>query len=114
VGQQAPLPQPHPTTIVVTANTPGTGALATTNARITVHFTAKTKDAVVADTERRGLAFTFLMDQDNVEPFWHQALRDMREGGTKTLLTPASNVGLVMAGDPTLTLTIKLVKVAPL
>ena len=112
--QSQPLPQPHPTTIVVSANIPGTGEQPTTDARITVHFTAKTKDTTLADTERRGMAFTFLMDQPTVEPFWSQAVRNMREGGTKTVLTPASNVGLALPGDPTLTLTIRLVKVAPL
>jgi hypothetical protein len=54
------------------------------------------------------------MDQETVEPFWHEAVRNMRVGGMRTIMTPASNLGLVMSGDPTLTVTVKLIKVVPL
>lgn len=107
-------PMPRPTSIVITNTTPGTGVQPTKDARITIDFTAKTKDATIADTERRGMAFTFLMDQETVEAFWHEAVRGMRVGGLRTIMTPASNLGLVMDGDPTLTVTVKLVKVVPL
>ena len=85
------------------------------DARITVHFTAALPDGtVLADTERRGMAFTFLMDQDTVEPFWHQAVRSLRVGESRTLSVPASQTGNVIQGDPPVTLTVRLVKVAPL
>jgi FKBP-type peptidyl-prolyl cis-trans isomerase len=113
-AQAEPQPRPRPTAFVISASTPGSGAEPVSDARITIHFTATQKDATLADTERRGMAFTFLMDQETVEPFWHEAVRSMRVGGTRTILTPASNVGLALQGDPTLTVTIKLIKVVPL
>ena len=112
--QKTIAPMPRPTAIVITNTTLGTGDQPIKDARTTIEFTAKTKDSTIADTERRGMAFTFLMDQETVEPFWHEAVRNMRVGGTRTIMTPASNLGLVMTGDPTLTVTIKLIKVVPL
>lgn len=85
------------------------------DARITVHFTAQTPDGTtVADTERRGMAFTFLMDQDSTEPFWHDAVRYMRAGGVRTIKVTASKAGLTLANDPLLTVTVRVVRVAPL
>lgn len=115
VQVQQPPPRPRPTTVVVTASKPGYGDMVATDARVTVHFLAKDAQGnTLADTERRGMAFTFLMDQPLVEDFWHDAVRGMRAGGTKTLMTPASAMGIALAGDPTVTLTIRVVKVDPL
>lgn len=107
-----PQPPPRPQGVVVQE---GRGPVATAGARVTVHFTAKTADGkTVADTQARGMAFTFLMDQDTVEPFWSAAARGMREGGVKAVRIHASTVGVVEEGDPELSITITLVKVAPL
>ncbi len=112
---QQPLPRPRPTTIVVLSSKPGSGDVAVKDARITVHFMARDPSGtLIADTERRGMAFTFLMDQPIIEDFWHDAVRGMRTGGERSVMTPASAVGLVVPGDPTITLTIRLVKVVPL
>ncbi len=93
----------------------GYGDLAVKDARITVHFTARTEDGnIIADTETRGMAFTFLMDQETVEPFWHNAVRGLRTGGQRTVTMPASAAGATLPGDPVLNVTVRLVKVAPL
>ena len=85
------------------------------DARITVHFTAMLQDGTtLADTERRGMAFTFLMDQDTVEPFWHAAVRNLPVGGVRTIKVRASQAGVTIDGDPTIDLTVRLLKVAPL
>jgi hypothetical protein len=103
---QKPQPKPAP------RNQQGYGDLAIKDARTTVHFVAKTPDGkAVADTEARGMAFTFLMDQ---EPFWSETVRGMRVGGIKSVATKASTVGVVLPGDPSLSITVRLVKVSPL
>jgi hypothetical protein len=80
-----------------------------------VHFTARTADGVtIADTETRGMAFTFLMEQETVEPFWHNAVRGLRTGGQRTVTMPASAAGVALQGDPAINVTVRLVKVAPL
>jgi FKBP-type peptidyl-prolyl cis-trans isomerase len=85
------------------------------DARVTVHFTAALLDGtVLADTESRGMAFTFLMDQDTVEPFWHQAVRGLRVGESRTVRVKASEAGVALPGDPAVTVAVRLVKVAPL
>jgi hypothetical protein len=104
--EQRPQPKPAP------KNQQGYGDLAIKDARTTVHFVAKTPDgSTVADTETRGMAFTFLMDQ---ESFWSDAVRGMRVGGVKTVSAKASTVGVVLPNDPSLAITIRLLKVAPL
>lgn len=108
-AQQGPKPKPLP------QNQPGYGDPVAKDARITVHFSATTADGqTIADTETRGMAFTFLMDQETVEPFWHNAVRGMRAGGVKTVKVLASAAGVVIPNDPTISVTIKLVRVAPL
>ncbi len=106
---QRPQPRPLP------PNQLGYGDPVTKDARITVHFTARTADGkTIADTEARGMAFTFLMDQETVEPFWHNAVRGLRTGGIRTVTMPASSAGVTLSGDPVLNVTVRLVKVAPL
>lgn len=103
---QRPAPKPTP------KNQQGYGDLAARDARTTVHFVARAPDGkVIADTETRGMAFTFLMDQ---EPFWSDAVRGMRVGGIKTVATKASVVGLVLPNDPSISVAVRLVKVSPL
>lgn len=103
---QRPQPKPAP------KNQQGYGDLAAKDSRTTVHFVARTPDGrTIADTETRGMAFTFLMDQ---EPFWSEAVRGMRVGGVKTIDSKASAVGLVLPGDPSISVTVRLIKVSPL
>ena len=94
---------------------PGTGDPVAKDARITVHFVARLQDGTtLADTEQRGMAFTFLMGQDTVQPFWHQAVSNLRVGGVRTLKVKASQVGLAIAGDPPIDITVKVIRVAAL
>ena len=114
VGPAAPPPQ-RPKPKPIPPNQIGYGDPVAKDARITVHFSAITADGqTIADTETRGMAFTFLMDQETVEPFWHSAVRGLRTGGVRTLTVPASAAGVVIPGDPMISITIKLVRVAPL
>jgi FKBP-type peptidyl-prolyl cis-trans isomerase len=95
--------------------TQGSGEPVVKDARVTVHFTAKGDDGTTfADTEARGMAFTFLMDQDTVEPFWHAAVRNTRVGAVRTGRLRASQLGLAVPGDPWVAVTVRVVKVVPL
>ena len=94
---------------------PSPGAQVGKDARVTVHFTATAPDGtILADTKKRGMAFTFLMDQDTVEPFLHDAVRGLSEGGTRTVRVRASRAGMTREADPVLTITVGVVRVAPL
>jgi hypothetical protein len=112
---QSPAPAPSAPIQAPPVNTTGTGEPVAQDARITVHFSALTDDGqVLADTERRGMAFTFLMGQETVEPFWHDAVRNLRAGGARTVRVRASQAGLAIEHDPTVTVWVRVVKVAPL
>lgn len=112
---QTPAPAPSAPLQAPPVNAPGTGDPVAQDARVTVHFHVQADDGrVLADTERRGMAFTFLMGQDTVEPFWHEAVRNLRTGGVRTVRVRASQAGVAIEQDPTVTVRVRVVKVSPL
>ena len=111
--QLAPRPAVAP--VSVEAALPGYGDPTLEHARITVHFSARTEDGtVIADTESRGMPFTFLLGEDTVRRFWHVAVRGLYIGSVSTVRMPASTAGVSMAGDPIITVTVRIVRVTPL
>lgn len=112
-GQVEPGPVPTPLTYETVQR--GYGDPTQEDARITVHFKAVTEDGeTVADTEARGMPFTFLLGQDTARGFWHRAVRGHRVGTVRSVQMFASYVGLELDGDPMLTVTLRVVRVAPL
>ena len=114
---KAPELLPRPTVAPITIETVrrGYGDPTREGARITVHFRAETEDGtVVADTERRGMPFTFLLGQDTVRGFWHEAVRGLRVGSVRSVRMPASTAGASLPGDPDITVTVRIVRVTPL
>ncbi len=113
IAQSPPLPKPPPMSVVTTVR--GWGDRVEHFARVTVHFFAVTDSGkIFVDTEKRGMPFTFLMGQDNVEGFWHTAVENARVGDVRTVTIAASSVGVLLDGDPAVVLTIRIVKVARL
>ncbi|MCH8979916.1 MAG: FKBP-type peptidyl-prolyl cis-trans isomerase, partial [Armatimonadetes bacterium] len=91
--QVAPRPVAEPLKIATVRR--GYGDATLEQARITVHFRAETEDGtVVADTESRGMPFTFLLGQDTVRRFWHAAVRGLYVGAVSTVRMPASTAGV--------------------
>ena len=109
------VPRPSPAPLTYQTVQTGYGDQTQEDARITVHFVAKTEDGeTVADTEARGMPFTFLLGQDTARGFWHVAVRGHRVGTVRTVQMSASTVGLEIDGDPMLTVTVRIARVAPL
>ena len=115
-GQDPQLsPRPAVAPVAIATVRRGYGDATLEQARITVHFRAEAEDGtVVADTESRGMPFTFLLGQDTVRRFWHAAVRGLYVGAVSTVRMPASTAGVSMAGDPIITVTIRIVGVNPL
>ena len=112
-SQLSPRPAVAPVTIATIRR--GYGDPTRERARITVHFRAETEDGtVVADTESRGMPFTFLLGQDTVRRFWHVAVRGLNVGAVASVRMPASSAGASLAGDPIITVTVRIVRVTPL
>lgn len=112
-GQVVPKPSVVPLSYSTSQH--GYGDPTQEDARITVHFAAVTEAGrTVADTEARGMPFTFLLGQDTARGFWHTAVRDQRVGSVRTVMMPASHVGLELESDPMLTVTVRILRVAPL
>ena len=109
----SPRPAVAPVAIAMVRH--GYGDATHEDARITVHFRAVAEDGtVVADTESRGMPFTFLLGQDTVRRFWHAAVRGLNVGAVGVVRMPASTAGLSLEGDPIITVTIRIVAVSPL
>ena len=109
------VPRPSPAPLTYQTVQTGYGDQTQEDARITVHFVAKTEDGeTVADTEARGMPFTFLLGQDTARGFWHEAVRGHRVGTVRSVQMLASSVGLELDDDPMLTVTVRIVRVAPL
>ncbi|MCX7799875.1 MAG: FKBP-type peptidyl-prolyl cis-trans isomerase [Fimbriimonadales bacterium] len=73
----------------------GSGPAAQAGDVVTVQIVAQTTDGrVLADTRRRGLAFTFLLGGGEVEPWMEAAVRGVRSGGVRRfLLSPEEAYG---------------------
>lgn len=111
--QSAPLPKPPPMLVELVER--GWGDAVVPFARTTVHFVAANESgSVIADTEKRGMPYTFLFGQDTTERFWHAAVEGGHVGDVRAVRLPAFAVGLDLDGDPEVTVTIRIIKVAPL
>lgn len=96
----------------------GSGPAAKVGTRVTVHFVVTAPDgSVVADSERRGLPFTFVVGEAPTMPLWERVVPWMRVGGTRRAVAtpdlvagPDGNLPAV-PGDLPLTVTVTLIAV---
>lgn len=96
----------------------GQGASVKPGQRVTLHLLAKTSGGrVLADTEKRGLAYTFTLGDPNEMPGWRPGLEGMKVGGTRRLVVPpelgygAQGEGSIVPPNATLVLVVKLLRV---
>ena len=118
---QVPAPLPTPSALAPLAyetRAPGYGDRAEVGDRVTVHFLVQ--DAVgrtLADTEMRGLPYTFLLGQEVSEPFWTKAVEGLRVGGSRVVTGPGGAFGISSTEAPgtnSVTIVVRLVRVNPL
>ncbi len=86
------------TTLQSTDTVVGTGLVATTGKKVTVHYTgwlydvkaAGTKGSKIDSSLDRGQPFTFPLGAGEVIAGWDQGVPGMKMGGKRTLVIPAS------------------------
>jgi len=97
---------------------PGTGAVASSGKKVTVHYTGTLTDGKVFDSsETRKAPFTFTLGQGQVIPGWDQGVDGMKVGERRRLSIPsalaygAKGVGNVIPPNSPLLFEVELISV---
>ncbi len=126
-GSEVATTTDHPSTSMDSNNMPagslvikdtkiGTGKEAMAGNTVTVNYTGKLDDGTVFDSSVGRAPFTFMIGTGQVIQGWEMGFQGMKEGGTRTLIIPASlgygdrDHGPIPAGS-TLTFDVELISV---
>jgi FKBP-type peptidyl-prolyl cis-trans isomerase len=97
---------------------PGTGAVASSGKKVTVHYTGTLTDGKVFDSsETRKAPFTFTLGQGQVIPGWDQGVDGMKVGERRRLSIPSAlaygvkGVGNVIPPNSPLLFEVELISV---
>ena len=103
--------------VLTTDTVYGTGDIAATGSRVTVHYTGRFVDGKVFDSSlSRGEPFQFILGSGQVIEGWDKGIVGMRVGGKRTLSIPpelgygANDYGPI-PGNSTLIFDVELLKV---
>ncbi len=97
---------------------PGSGLPTRDGDLVTIHFTARAADGrILADSERRGLPYTFQLGKDAVMPVWPRLVRGMRVGAERRIIASPWLLAGVEGNPPVLPpntgaeVTVRLVRI---